>query len=90
MLAHLWAIRMVLVARNNTALTAKVDEALNTKPPALKDEQWKAAQREILLRRRQKEERVLDRDVSAHEGEALAHRLLREAKADEETMGPGL
>ena len=90
MLAHLWAIRMVLVARKNTAMTATVDEKLTTKPPALTDEHWKDAQHAILLRRKQKEKRVLDRDVSAEEGEALAHRLLQEDKADEETMGSGL
>jgi len=83
-LAHLWAIRMVLVARNNTALTAIVDEALNTKPSALKDEQWQAAQREILLRRKQKEERVLNREPHGitDTGEELAHRLLQEAQAN--------
>jgi hypothetical protein len=90
MFAHLWAVRMVLVVQKNDAMTATVDEALNTKPPALTDEQWQAAQHAILLRRKQKEKRVLDSDVSAHDGEALAHRLLREAKSDEKTMGSSL
>jgi hypothetical protein len=81
MLAHLWVIRMVLVARNNGALTATVDKELATKPPALTDEQWQATHHAVLLRRKQIEERLLERDAHAapDAGEALARRLLREA-----------
>lgn len=84
MLAHLWAIRMVLVSRNDGALTATVDKELATKPPALTDEQWQTAHHAILLRRKQIEERLLERDedVEPDTGEALARRLLQEAQAN--------
>ncbi len=82
MLAHLWGIRMVLVARNNAALTQVVDQALNTKPAALTDEQWQAAQNAILLRRSQLEERLAERTnrLQSDNAEALLRRLLREAQ----------
>lgn len=79
-LAHLWGIRMVLVASKNDTLTQKVDRALGTKPTALTDEQWQSAQNAILRRRDQLEESLkettsrLDRDST----EALLRRLLRE------------
>lgn len=81
LLAHLWVIRMVLVSRNNTALITLVDQALHNKPPALKDEQWQAAQRAILIRRDQKEKSVSDRDIAYDDGEAIAHQMLHETKA---------
>ncbi len=82
MLAHLWGIRMVLVVRNNTALTQVVDQALNTKPATLTDEQWQVAQNAILLRRGQLEERLAERTdrLQSDNAEALLRRLLREAQ----------
>ena len=56
LLAHLWGIRMVLIARHNDALTQEVDGALTTKPRGLADEQWLVAQETIMLRRQQLEE----------------------------------
>jgi hypothetical protein len=84
MLSHLWAIRMVLVKRNNGVLVARVDKELATKPPALTDEQWKDAHHAILLRRKQIEERLLkkDRHTWQDTGEALASQLLREAQTN--------
>lgn len=83
LLAHLWAIRMLLVARNNAALTQEVDQALATKPAALSDEQWQAAQHAIALRRGQLEERLAKRDdrlQRPQSAEALLRGLLREAQ----------
>lgn len=83
LLAHLWAIRMLLVARNNAALTQEVDQALATKPAALSDEQWQAAQHAIERRREQLEERLAERDdrlLRADSAEALLRKLLREAQ----------
>lgn len=57
-LAHLCGIRMVLAARNNPVLLQKVDQAILTKPKALTDEHWQAAQHAIGLRRVQLEERL--------------------------------
>ena len=83
LLAHLWAIRMLLVARNNAALTQEADQALATKPAALSDEQWQAAQHAIALRRGQLEERLAKRDdrlQRPQSAEALLRGLLREAQ----------
>lgn len=81
-LAHLWGIRMLLIARNNAPLTQEVDQALNTKPGALTDEQWQVAQTAILLRRGQLEERLAERDdhLRSDSAEALLRRLLQEAQ----------
>src|SRR5690606_39265090 len=40
LLAHLWGIRMALIARRNDALIQEVDRALMTKPRGFSDEQW--------------------------------------------------
>jgi hypothetical protein len=53
---------MVLVAKQNGALTQDVDRALTTKPRALTDEQWQGAQDAIMRRRQQLEERLAERD----------------------------
>jgi len=80
-LTHLWGIRMLLIARDNAALTQEVDRSLITKPSALTDEQWQAAQPAILLRRDQLEERLTERvDRQRTDSfETLLRRLLREA-----------
>lgn len=83
LLAHLWAIRKVLVAQNNVALTQLVDEALNTKPSALTDEQWRAAEHAIRRRREQLEERLAERGERwerPDSAETILRRLLREAQ----------
>lgn len=82
---HLWGIRMLLIARDNAALTQEVERALNTKPAALTDEQWQVAQNAILLRRAQLEERLAERDdhQRSDSAEALLRQLLREAKKRE-------
>jgi len=80
LLAHLWGIRMVLVARHNDALTQEVDRALTTKPRALGEEQWQAAQVAITRRRQQLEQRVARRDGRQgrpDRGEVLLRRLLK-------------
>jgi hypothetical protein len=71
---------MVLVAKKNGTLVEKVNEAL-TKPLALTDGQWEAPQYAILLRRKQIEERLLERDayVERDSAESLVCALLREA-----------
>ena len=84
LLAHLWGIRMVLIARHNDALTREVDQALTTKPRGLTDEQWQAAQEAIMRRRQQLEERLAERDDRLgrpDSGERLLRRLLHEAPA---------
>ncbi len=81
LLAHLWGIRLVLVARNNDALTQEVDRALTTKPRGLTEEQWQAAQEAIMRRRQQLEERLAQRhDRLGHRdsGESLIRRLLQQ------------
>jgi hypothetical protein len=82
LLAHLWGIRLVLVARNNVALTEEVDRAISTKPRGLSDEKWLNAQRAVLLRRQQLEEQLAERDdrLRADTTKALLGRLLREAQ----------
>ena len=62
LLAHLWGIRMVMVARQNDTLTQEVDRALTTKPRGLTDEQWQGAQEAIMRRRQQLEERLAETD----------------------------
>lgn len=82
--AHLWGIRIILVARHNTALTQEVDRALTTKPSGLADEQWQASQEAIMHRRKQLEERLAQRDDHKgrpDSGELLLRRLLQEATA---------
>lgn len=84
LLAHLWGIKMVLVASHNDALTKEVDRALMTKPRGLADHQWLAAQDAIIRRRRQLEERLdqgEDRLARPDSGEFLLRRLLQEAQA---------
>jgi hypothetical protein len=84
LLAHLWGIKMVLIARHNDALTQEVDRALKTKPRGLTDEQWQAAQEAIMRRRQQLEERLAQRDNRLgrpDSGELLLRRLLQEAPA---------
>ena len=84
LLAHLWGIRMVLIAGHNDALTQEVDGALMTKPPGLADEQWQAAQEAIMRRRQQLEERLAqidDRLEGPDSGELLLRRLLQNAPA---------
>ena len=80
LLAHLWGIRMVLVARGDAALTQEVDQALTTKPRGLTDERWQTDQQAIERRREQLEERLAE--ATGHWGrpdsaEALIRRLLR-------------
>lgn len=85
LLAHLWAIRMLLVARNNAVLVQEVDGALTTKPRGLTDEQWQIAQDAIGRRREQLEERLEERDdhmLLPDSAETLLRRLLREAHAE--------
>ena len=84
-LAHLWGIRMLLIVRDNAALTQEIDQSLNTKPGALTDEQWQVAQNAILLRRGQLEERLTKRDdhLRSDGAEALLRQLLQEAKKRE-------
>lgn len=80
LLAHLWGIRMVLIAWHNDALTQEVDRALTTKPRGLADEQWQAAQEAITRRRQQLEERLAQRDDhlgGPDSGELLLRRLLQ-------------
>jgi hypothetical protein len=80
LLAHLWGIRMVLIAWHNDALTQEVDRALTTKPPGLADDQWQAAQKAIMIRRQQLEERLAQRDDGlggSDSGELLLRRLLK-------------
>ncbi len=80
LLAHLWGIRMVLIAWHNDALTQEVDRALTTKPPGLADEQWQATQEPIMRRRQQLEERLAQRDDhlgGPDNGELLLRRLLQ-------------
>lgn len=82
LLAHLWGIRIVLVARHNDALIQEVDRALNTKPRGLSNEQWQDAQEAIQRRRQQLEERLEqsdDRPWRRDSGEALLRSLLQEA-----------
>lgn len=80
-LAHLSGIRMVLVARKNAVLVQKVDQAISTKPKALTDEQWLAAQHAIQLRRVQLEERLEKLDdhhtQRSDTAEAILRRLLK-------------
>lgn len=81
-LAHLWGIRMVLVKRNNVALTSEVDLALVKKPSTLTDEQWQAAQHAIGLRRKQLEESLAKRADYIQRpdtAEAILRQLLHEA-----------
>ena len=83
LLAHLWGIRMVLIAKGNEVLTREVDQALTTKPRALTEEQWKAAQQAIELRREQLEEHLAERDDRMQRpdrAEAVLRRLLRETQ----------
>lgn len=91
-LAHLWGIRMLLIARDNVALTQEVDRSLNTKPGALTDEQWQEAQHAILLRRNQLEEQLTQETdhLRSDSAEELLRRLLRETKKREKTLGSGL
>jgi len=79
MLAHLWGIRMILVARNNVALIQEVDRAQNTKPVSLTYEQWQGAQNAILLRRGQLEERLAEGAgrLRSDSTEAILFRLLQ-------------
>jgi hypothetical protein len=84
LLAHLWGIRMVLIAWHNDELTQEVDRALTTKPPGLADEKWQGAQGAIMLRRQQLEERLAQRDDymgDPDSGELLLRRLLQKAQA---------
>ncbi len=79
--AHLWGIRMVLVARHNDALTHEIDRALSTKPRGLQDEEWQTAQEAIMLRRQQLEERLAqrgNRQGRPDSGENLLRKLLQE------------
>lgn len=83
LLAHLWGIRMILVARHNDALAQEVDRALS-KPRGLTDDQWQAAQDAIILRRQQLEERLArgnERFGNSDRGERLLRELLQEASA---------
>lgn len=81
LLAHLWGIRMVLTAWHNDVLAQEVDQILETSPRGLKDDQWRDAQKAIMLRRQQLEDR-LDRRydyVGDRNGaEQLLRRLLEE------------
>ncbi len=82
--AHLWGIRMILIARHNSTLTQEVDRALTAKPRALTDEQWQATQEPIMRRRQQLEERLAqsdDRLGRPDSGVSLLRRLLQEAPA---------
>jgi len=84
LLAHLWGIRMVLIAWHNDALTQEVDRALATKPPGLADEQWQAAQDAIMIRRQQLEERLAQIDDHLEDpdsGELLLRKLLQRVPA---------
>lgn len=79
-LAHLSGIRIVLVARNNSALTQKVDQALSTKLKSLTDAQWQAAKQAIELRRVQLEERLAERPNHVQRpdtAEAILRQLLQ-------------
>lgn len=83
LLAHLWGIRLVLVARGNVALTEEVDRALSTKPGALTDEQWQAAQEAIGRRRGQLDERLAEGDDHLHSpdsAETIVRGLIREVQ----------
>ncbi len=85
LLAHLWGIRMVLVAKQNDALTQDVDRALTTKPRALTDEQWQGAQDAIMRRRQQLEERLAERDDRLgrwDRSEDILRELLRESQGE--------
>jgi hypothetical protein len=80
LLAHLWGIRMVLIAWHNDALVQEVDQALTTKPRGLADEKWQAAQEAIMLRRQQLEERLARIDNFLEDpdsGEFLLRKLLQ-------------
>ncbi len=82
LLAHLWGIRLVLIAKHNVALIQKVDQALMTKPPGLEDNLWRAAQSSLVLRQQQLDERLAQRDdhrESRDDAELLLFRLLRGA-----------
>lgn len=81
-LAHLWSIRMLLIARNDSNLVPDVDHRLATKPSALTDEQWQYAQDAILLRRRQLEDRMSRFDDCRwpDEAETLLYQLLHRAQ----------
>jgi len=62
LLAHLWGIRMVLLARTENVLLQELDLALTTKPRGLTDEKWQDAREAIMRRRHQLEERLAERD----------------------------
>lgn len=83
--AHLRAVRMLMVARNEQKLVEEVDEKLNTKPSGLTEEQWQSAAREIGLGRQQLEKRIKHTaGASWHESEGtegILRQLLRETKA---------
>jgi predicted membrane protein DUF2254 len=84
LLAHLWGVRMALVARHNDALIHEVDRALMTKPRGFSDDLWEAAQEAIMRRRQQLEERLAERDDRfgrPDSGEVLLRRILQEAPA---------
>ena len=82
-LAHLSGIRMVLVARGNTVLTQEVDQVISTKPSALTDAQWLAAQKAIVLRRVQIEERLEEQANHIQRpdtAEAILRKLLKQSE----------
>jgi len=83
LLAHLWGIRLVLIARDNNVLAQVVDQTLAAKPRGLTEELWQAAQEAIVLRRQQLEARLAQRDDgldSPDSAEALLRRLLKDAQ----------
>ncbi len=83
LLAHLWGIRMVLIARHKDGLTQEVDRALASKPRGLTEDQWEAAQEAIMRRRQQLEDRLAewdDRLGRPDSSERLIRRLLKAAQ----------
>ena len=60
--AHLWCMRALTIARDNTALTVVIDKAINTKPESINDDQWQRVQHAIELRRAQLVERLEERN----------------------------
>jgi hypothetical protein len=78
LMSHLWALRLLAVHRNDTAMTALIDRALMQRPRALSDSQWQTAQEAIGRRRIQLEERIFDpnRRFDQDSPEGLLHTLL--------------
>ena len=80
LLAHLWAIRMLMVAENNSEFIEKIDENITTKPPSMTKERWESVQSNIELRRKQFEDGLERRRHVSDSIEGLLVKLLRSAE----------